>query len=150
MRREESERNAALQRALHDAGAFKVQTTIPIKWNPLSYVKIFDINTPKVTQKMAGYLANQVRTWAEAKHLFEMESEGLAIFACAAGVKNARDPFEMHRMQYELQQCMHPLHLTEEMQQFATAPTPPPRVPIPFPPGLFSPRKITYFRPVPD
>ena len=89
LRREESERNAALQRALHDAGAFKVQNTIPIKWNPLGYMKIFDINTPKVTQKMAGYLAHQVRTWDEAKRLYSMETEGLAIFACAARVMNA-------------------------------------------------------------
>ena len=39
-------------------------------------MKIFDINTPKVTQKMAGYMANRVRTWAEAKQLYEMETEG--------------------------------------------------------------------------
>ena len=52
-------------------------------------MKIFDINTPKVTQKMAGYLAHQVRTWDEAKRLYSMETEGLAIFACAARVMNA-------------------------------------------------------------
>ena len=88
---------------------------------------------------MAGYLAHQVRTWAEAKQLYEIETEGLPIFACSAGVMNARDPFEMGRMQHELQQCLPPLQLTEQMRQFSNAPTPPPAVPIPFPPGLFSP-----------
>ena len=87
---------------------------------------------------MAGYLAHQVRTWAEAKTLYEMETEGLTIFACSAGVMNAQDPFEIGRMQHELQQCLPPLQLTEQMREFATAPTPAPAVPIPFPPGLFS------------
>ena len=132
------ERNAALQRALHDAKVFKVQTTILIKWNLLSYKRIFDINTPKVTQKMAGYLAHQVRTFAQAKQLCEMETEGLAIFSCCAGVVNARAPFEMGRLQHELTQCLRPLQLTEELRRFAMAPILPPAVQIPFPPGLFS------------
>ena len=68
-----------------------------------------------------------------------METEGLAIFACAAGVVNAVDPFEMGKMQHELQSCLPPLQLSQEMREFITAPTPPPAVPIPFPEGLFSP-----------
>ena len=139
LRREESERQAALQRIIHDAGAFRVRDTIPIKWAPLRYMKIFDINTPKVTQKMAGYMANRVKTWAQAKQLYEMESNGLAIFACGAGKANATDPFEMRRMRHELQQCLPPLEMTEQMREFETAPTPPPAVPIPFPQGLFPP-----------
>ena len=129
----------ALQRALHDAGAFRVRSTIPVLRNQPTYKKIFDINALKVSQKMAGYLAHRVRTWEECKQLYNMETEGLAIFACAAGVNNAQDPFQMRRMQHELQQCLPPLQLTEDMRQFATAPTPPSAVPVPFPPGLFSP-----------
>ena len=102
-------------------------------------IKIFDINNPKVTQKMAGYLAGQVRTREEAMHLCNMEARGLKIFACAAGVINATDTFEMNSLQHALQECLHPLRLTQEMREFATAPTPPPRAPYPFPPGLFSP-----------
>ena len=95
----------------------------------ISYMKIFDINLPKVTQKMAGYVAHNVKTWAQAKDLYDKETEGLAIFACCAGVLNARDPYEMRRMQHELQNCLPPLQLAEEARAFATAPTPPPVVP---------------------
>ena len=42
---------------------------------------------------MAGYMANRVKTWAQAKEAYEMETNGLAIFACGAGVVNATDPF---------------------------------------------------------
>ena len=42
-------------------------------------------------------------------------------------------------MEHELHRCLPPLQLTQEMREFETAPTPPPAVPIPFPPGLFSP-----------
>ena len=88
---------------------------------------------------MAGYLAGSITTWEGAKRAYNLETEGLAIFACAAGVNNAVDPFEMGKMQHELQRCLPPLQLTQEMREFVTAPTPPPAVPIPFPPGLFSP-----------
>ena len=85
----------ALQRAIHDAGAFRVRTSIPVTWNQPKHMKIFDINTVKVSQKMAGYLANRVRTWEEAKEIYSLETEGLAIFACAARVNNAQDPYQM-------------------------------------------------------
>ena len=136
LRREESDRTMALQRVMHNAG---VRPSIKIKWSPLLCMKIFDINTHKVSQKMAGYLAYQIRTWAEAKEAYNLESEGLAIFAYAAGAVNATDPFEMRKLQHELQNCLPPLQLTAAMREFATAPTPPPAVPIPFPQGLFSP-----------
>merc|ERR1711954_418249 len=63
----------------------------------------------------------------------------LMIFACGAGIINAEDPFEMRRLRHELEQCLPPLQMTQEMLEFATAPSPPPAVPIPFPRGLFSP-----------
>ena len=50
-------------------GVFKVQTTILLKWNQISYKKIFDINTLKVQQKLAGYMAHRVRGLAGAKKL---------------------------------------------------------------------------------
>ena len=103
MRREESIRQSALQRIIHDAGAFRVRDPILTKWAPLHYLKIFDVNTPKVTQKMAGYMAHRVKTWAQAKEVYERETDGLAIFACGAGVVNATDPFEMARMRHELE-----------------------------------------------
>ena len=78
LRREQADRNMALQRALHDAGAFRV------------------------SQKMAGYLAHKVGTWEDAKRVYNLKTEGLAIFACAAGVNNATDPFEMRKMEHEL------------------------------------------------
>ena len=101
-------------------------------------MKIYDVNTPKVSQKIAGYMANGIRTWAQAKEVWERESNGLAIFACGAGVVNATDPFEMRRLRHELEQCLPPLDMTAQLREFATAPTPPPAVPIPFPQGLFS------------
>ena len=102
-------------------------------------MKIFDISTHKVSQKMAGYLANNIRTWAEAKEAYNLESEGLAIFACAAGAVNATDPQERRKLQHELHNCLPPLQLTAAMREFVTAPTPPPAVPVPFPQGIFSP-----------
>ena len=100
---------------------------------------IFDVNTFKVQQKMVGYMAHRVRSMAGAKKLFELEIDGLANFACAAGIINIRDPYKMGALKHELTQCLHPLCLTEELQRWATAPTPPPAVPIPPPAGLFSP-----------
>ena len=102
LRREQTDRNMALQRALHDAGAFRVRINFPFTLNQYNYIKIFDINTFKVSQKMAGYLAHKVKTWEDAKRVYNLETEGLAIFACAAGVSNATDPFEMRRMEHEL------------------------------------------------
>ena len=81
LRREQTDRNMALQRALHDAGAFRVRINFPITLNQYNYMKIFDINTFKVSQKMAGYLAHRVKTWEDAKRVYNLESEGLAIFA---------------------------------------------------------------------
>ena len=110
-----------------------------MEWAPLCYVKIFDINSPKVSQKLAGYTAHSIKTWAQAKQAYNWEANGLAIFACGAGIVNSTDPFEMRRMRYELEQCFPPLEMTAQLREFATAPTPPPALPIPFPQGLFSP-----------
>ena len=82
LRREQSDRNMSLQRAIHDARAFPVRTTTLITRNQYNNIKIFDINTPKVSQKMAGYLAGSIRTWEGAKRVYNLETEGLAIFAC--------------------------------------------------------------------
>ena len=124
---------------MRDAGAFRVRDSLLTKWAPLQYLKIFDKNYLKVSQKMAGYMANGIKTWAQAKKAYEWEANGLAIFACGAGVVNATDPFEMARLRHELQQCLPPLEMTAELREFATAPTPPPAIPVPFPQGLFSP-----------
>ena len=110
-----------------------------MKWTPLNYVKIFDINFSKVSQKLAGYTAHGIKTWAQAKQAYNWEANGLAIFACGAGVVNATDPFEMARLRYELEQCLPPLEMTAQLREFVTAPTPPPALPIPFPQGLFTP-----------
>merc|ERR1711954_465332 len=110
-----------------------------MKWTPLKYAKIFDINFPKASQKLGCYLAGNIKTWTQAKQAYEYESNGLAIFACGAGIVNATDPFEMARMRHELKQCLPPLVMTERLREFVTAPTPPPALPIPFPQGLFSP-----------
>merc|ERR1712239_10444 len=110
-----------------------------MKCDPLCCVKIYDINSPKVSQKLAGYTANSIKTWAQAKQAYNWESNGLAIFACGAGIVNATDPFEMARLRHELEQCLPPLEMTDQLRAFATAPTPPPALPIPFPQGLFSP-----------
>ena len=69
-----------------------------MKWAPHCYVKIFDINSPKVSQKLAGYTANNIKTWAQAKQAYNWETNGLAIFACGAGIINATDPFKMARL----------------------------------------------------
>ena len=106
---------------------------------PNHYLKIYDVNNSKVSQKYAGYMAHSIKTWEQAKKAVEKEQEGLAIFACGAGVINTQDPFEMRKMRHELEQCLPPLVLSEQMKEFAMAPTPPPAVPIPFPRGLFSP-----------
>ena len=45
----------------------------------------------------------------------------------------------MRRLRYDLEQCLPPLEMTDQLREFATAPTPPPALPIPFPQGLFSP-----------
>merc|ERR1711954_281964 len=45
----------------------------------------------------------------------------------------------MGRLRYKLEQCLPPLEWTDQLCEFATAPTPPPAIPIPFPQGLFSP-----------
>ena len=79
LRREQSDRNMVLQRALHDAGAFRVRVTFPIMLNQYKYMKFFDIDTSKVSQKMAGYLAIKVQTWDDAKLVYKLETEGLAI-----------------------------------------------------------------------
>merc|ERR1711954_215562 len=101
LRREDSIRQSALQRIMRDAGAFRVRDSIITKWTPLHYVKIFDINSPKVSQKLAGYMANSIKTWAQAKKAYDWEANGLAIFACGAGVVNATDPFEIARLRHE-------------------------------------------------
>ena len=44
LRREQSDRNMALQRAIHDAGAFRVRTTTLITRNQYNYIKIFGNN----------------------------------------------------------------------------------------------------------
>merc|ERR1711954_253565 len=139
LRREESIRQSALQRIIHDAGAFRVSDPILTRWSPNHYLKIYDVKTPKVSQKIAGYMAHNVKSWAQAKEVVEREQNGLAIFACGAGVINTDDPFEMRRLRHKLEQCLPPLQMSNEMREFVTAPTPPPAVPIPFPRGLFSP-----------
>ena len=76
-----------------------------------------------------------------AKKLFDVEVEGVASFTCAAGLINKNTgAYDMAELKHELQQCTRPLQLTEELRQFATAPTPPPAIPSPPPAGLFSPR----------
>ena len=95
LRREETVRQSAMQRIIRDAGVFRVRDSIIMKWAPLYYVKIFDINFPKVSQKLGCYLAKDIKTWAQAKQAYDFESNGLAIFACGAGIVNASDPFEM-------------------------------------------------------
>ena len=112
---------------------------VAMKYDPLFCVKIYDINSPKVSQKLAGYMANQIKTWDQAKQVYNIESNGLAIFTCGAGIVNATDPYEMARLRHELDQCLPPLQMTDELREMATAPTPPPALPIPFPQGLFSP-----------
>merc|ERR1711954_240968 len=139
MRREDSIRQSALQRVIRDAGAFWVSDSIPTIWSPNYYLKIYDVNNFKVSQKIAGYMAHNIKTWAQAKEVVEREQNSLAIFACGAGVINTNDPFEMRRLRHELEQCLPPLQMSNEMREFVTAPTPPPAVPIPFPRGLFSP-----------
>ena len=139
LRREDSIRQSALQRVMHDAGAFRVSDSTLTRWSPNHYLKIYDVNNPKVSQKIAGYMAHNIKTWAQAKEVCERETNGLAIFACGAGVVNTHDPFEMRRLRHELEQCLPPLEMSAQMREFATAPTPPPAVPIPFPQGLFSP-----------
>ena len=74
LRRENSIRQSALQRIIRDAGVFQV------------------------SQKLAGYMANQIKTWDQAKQAYNIESNGLAIFSCGAGIVNATDPYEMARL----------------------------------------------------
>ena len=141
MQCEDCERQAALQRAIMDAGVFKVQTTLSLNWDIYKYIKIFDTNFVKVQQKLAGYLAHQVKSVADAKKLFQIETDGLANFACAAGLINrGTSAYEMDALKHELTRCLRPLQMTDQLREFATAPTPPPVAPSPPPPGLFSPR----------
>ena len=99
-----------------DAGAFKVQTTLSLKWDTYKYIKIFDINFLQVQQKLAGSLANQVKSVVDAKKLYELEQDGLANFACAAGLLN-RDTsaYEMDALKHKLTRCLPPLRLTEQL-----------------------------------
>ena len=89
-------------------------------------MKIFDINNIKVQQKMAGYLAHQVTSVQGGKRLFQLEVDGIANFACLAGLVNGNTgPFEMLALKAKLYQCLRPLQMTEELRRFATAPTAP-------------------------
>ena len=100
MRREDSIRQSALQRVIRDSGAFRVSDSILTSWSPNHYLKIYDVNNPKVSQKIAGYMAHNIKTWAQAKEVVQREQNGLAIFACGAGVVNTDDPFEMRRLRF--------------------------------------------------
>merc|ERR1712081_157066 len=139
LRREQSIRESAMQRILRDAGVFRVRDTIIMKWAPIRYVKIFNINLSKASQRVGTYMATNIKTWAQAKQAYDYETNGLAIFATGAGLINADDPYEMGRLRHELEQCLPPLEWTDQLREFTTAPTPPPAIPIPFPQGLFSP-----------
>ena len=87
-----------------------------MKWTKIKYKKIFDINTFKVQQKMCGYLAHQVTSLADAKKLFQLEIDGVAQFACQAGLINGRtNPYKMARLKYEIQHCLRPPQMTEEL-----------------------------------
>ena len=97
---------------------------------------------------MAGHLAHRVVSVQGAKHVFKLEVDRIAKFACVAGLVNGRTgPFEMEELKFELNHCLRPLCMTEELRRFATAPTPPPAVPSTPPPGLFSPLSTPPPRP---
>ena len=139
--REDCKTQAALQRVIMDAGVFKVQTKAFL--NKTELTKLFGINNNniKVQQKYAGYLEHTITSVQDNKRLFNIEVEGIAGFACTAGLVNTRtNASEMDGLKAELQLCQHPLQLTEELRQYITAPTPPPALTSPPPPGLFSPR----------
>ena len=121
---------------------FKVQTNSILNRNKDEHIKIFHINrTITVQQKLAGYLAHQLTSVEAAKKLFDVEVEGLAGFVCTAGLVNGRTgAFKMDKLKAKLHLCQRPLQLTEELRKFMTTKTPPPAVPSPLPPGLFSPR----------
>ena len=102
LHREDCERQAALQRATLDAGIVKVQTNPFLNDCGSANIEIFDINI-KVQQKLAGYLAHQVRSVRDAKKLFDVEVEGIAGFACTAGMINTNtEAFEIDELKAEL------------------------------------------------
>ena len=106
-----------------DAGVFKVQTNTFL--NKTEITKLFDINNNsiKVQQKYAGYLAHTITSVQDAKRLFDIEVEGIAGFACVAGLVNTRiNAFEMDSLKAELQLCQRPLQLSEEVGEYITAP----------------------------
>merc|ERR1711954_99523 len=73
LRREDSIRQSALQRIIHDAGAFRVSNPILTRWSPNHYLKIYDVNNVKVSQKISEYMAHNIRSWAQAKEVVERE-----------------------------------------------------------------------------
>ena len=86
---------------------------------------------------MAGYLAHQVRTFAEAKKLYEIETEGLAGFSCGAGLMNGRTSArEQEKLRQEMLHNQPPLVLTELLREVMNLPSPPPVSPGSPPPEL--------------
>ena len=72
-----------------DARVFKVQSNQLTNEHIPKYGKIFDINS-QVQQKLVGQIADNITSLATAKRVFDLESNGLAGFACVKGLVNPR------------------------------------------------------------
>ena len=102
LNREDVEHQAALNRGIMDARAFKVQSSQYTNKYVPGYRKIFDINS-QVQQKYLGRISNNITSQATAKKMFDIETNGLAGFACVKGLVNPRtSAFEMGRLKREL------------------------------------------------
>ena len=91
----------------------------------------------KVTQKLAGHLALDITSLDKAKRLFHVEMDGLARFACAAGLFNGRTlAREQEKLRQEMANSQHPLVLTDLLREVMNLPSPPPVSPGTPPPEL--------------
>ena len=141
-----------------DTNVFKVLTkTNPYLTKHNKPINIFDNNRNiKVQQRLVGHMALNVTSLAKAKRLFELEADGLAGFTCVAGMMNGNNSaYKMTKLIDELDNCQHPLQLTQKLCEAMEVPTHPRFIPaLHHPastkgwPGLLTPPQVPHKDPL--